>query len=276
MLMTSFVIVALCFSSNTTRAAINTQTAAASNSASQVERDIALQRGRLNSASEDERLDAIIKLGAYKRPDTARVAALGLRDNSARVRAAAINVIDALPPIEKAASLLLALNDKDEFVRTQAAYAAGNSNGVESLSQRLIQLLEKDKSAAVRGASAVALGERRERAAVSNLLSVLNRRQRAPGFFNRVLRRWEDENEFVRRAAVVALGQIGDRQAAPALINLLNDEETEDDIRREAARALGAIGDVSASPALRSALRARDPYLSNIARDALRKIERGG
>ena len=61
----------------------------------------------------------------------------------------------------------------------------------------------------------------------------------------------------------------------PALINALANERAGDDVRREAARALGLIGDPSAIPTLRAALTARDPYLSEIASEALRRLEPG-
>jgi HEAT repeat protein len=59
----------------------------------------------------------------------------------------------------------------------------------------------------------------------------------------------------------------------PVLIAALSNERTPDDVRREAAQALGLIGDPSAIPALRAALTARDPYLSRIAFEALRKLD---
>jgi HEAT repeat protein len=46
-------------------------------------------------------------------------------------------------------------------------------------------------------------------------------------------------------------------------------------VRREAARALGLIGDPAAIPTLRAALATRDPYLSEIAAEAIRKLQSG-
>jgi HEAT repeat protein len=63
------------------------------------------------------------------------------------------------------------------------------------------------------------------------------------------------------------------RAAVPALITALANERAGDDVRREAARALGLIGDPTAIPTLRSALATRDPYLSEIAAEAIRKLE---
>jgi HEAT repeat protein len=102
---------------------------------------------------------------------------------------------------------------------------------------------------------------------------VISRRLQASGFFNRLRRRKIEEDEFVRRAAAVSLGQIGSREAVPVLVEALSNARTPDDVRREAARALGLIGDPAAAPALRSVLAHRDPYLSRIAFEALRKLD---
>jgi HEAT repeat protein len=52
----------------------------------------------------------------------------------------------------------------------------------------------------------------------------------------------------------------------------LTDEQMPIDVRRAAAEALGAIGDASASPALKAAIDSNDPYLSQTARAALRRV----
>jgi HEAT repeat protein len=137
----------------------------------------------------------------------------------------------------------------------------------------LVSALERDKQASVRGAAAVALGQIGDPAAVPVLARKLSERIPGTGLLSRVTRGRREEDEFVRRAAAAALGQIGDRAAVPALIDALSKERTEDDVRREAARALGLIGDPAALPALRAALSARDPHLSRIAFEALRKLE---
>ena len=77
-----------------------------------------------------------------------------------------------------------------------------------------------------------------------------------------------DRNSFVRSDQYSFI-----REGVPALITALQNERAGDDVRREAARALGLIGDARAVPALRSALTARDPYLSQIALEALKKLE---
>lgn len=229
------------------------------------------QRRRLTAAETEERRDAVMRLSQMKRPESSRVAAAGLRDSSAIVRATAAHAVLSLPAEEAAALLIPQLLDRDEFVRQETAYALGETRSRTAVSS-LITILERDKKDSVRGAAAVALGLIGDEAAVIPLTHLLSRRLPASGFINRVRRSKKDENEFVRRAAAHSLGQIGGHAAVQSLTAVLTDERTPDDIRREAATSLGLIGDPAAVPALRAALTAHDPYLSRIAHDALLKI----
>lgn len=213
-----------------------------------------------------------MRLGALRRPEGSRAAAAALGDMAAIVRANAARAVLSLPPGEAASLILPLLRDRDEFVRREAAYALGltrSGAGVSALSAAL----ETDKQPSVRGAAAVALGQVGDAAAAPALAGALSRRLQASGFFNRLRRRKVEEDEFVRRAAAVALGQIGSREAVPVLVETLSNARTPDDVRREAARALGLIGDPAAVPALRSVLTHRDPYLSRIAFEALRRLD---
>jgi HEAT repeat protein len=139
--------------------------------------------------------------------------------------------------------------------------------------EALATALARDKEAGVRGAAAVALGQIGDEAATPVLTEAIGRRIARSGFLNRITFRRTEENEFVRRSAAVALGQLKSRAAVPALITALANERAGDDVRREAARALGLIGDPTAIPTLRAALATRDPYLSEIASEAIRKLE---
>ncbi len=233
--------------------------------------EIEHQRARLTAADVEERRDAVQRLGALKRADASRIAAIALRDDASIVRATATAAVLSLPPDEAASALKPLLQDRDEFVRRQAAYALGETH-VRAVVPALTSALATDKSAGVRGAAAIALGEIGDEAAVTPLTQALVRRFRAGGTLNRVRRRTTIENEFVRLAAARALGQTRSRAAIPALITVLTDEKMDDDVRREAARSLGLINDPAAIAALQSALAAPDPYLSRIAFDALQKL----
>lgn len=205
------------------------------------------------------------------RPDSSRAAVAGLRDSSAIVRATAARAVLSLPPDEAAANLLPLLNDRDEFVRQETAYALGETRSRRATAP-LLTVLEKEKQDSVRGAAVVALGLIGDEAAVVSLAQTLNLRVGAPGLINRIRRKKKEENEFIRRSAARALGQIGSRAAVPALIIALSDKRAPDDVRREAARSLGLIGDPAAVAPLRAVLSSPDPYLSRIAYDALLKI----
>lgn len=240
-----------------------------------LQQEIKVLTARLSSADVEERREAVMRLGALGRPEGSRAAAASLGDAAAIVRATAARAVLSLPPGEAAALVLPLLRDRDEFVRREAAYALGlarSPSGVPALAAAL----EADKQPSVRGAAAVALGQIGDAAAAPALAGALSRRLQASGFFNRLRRRKVEEDEFVRRAAAVSLGQLGSREAVPVLVEALSNARTPDDVRREAARALGLIGDPAAAPALRSVLSHRDPYLSRIAFEALRKLDSSG
>lgn len=236
-----------------------------------LQREIERERQRLSSSSTEERRDAVMRLGAMRRPDSSRAAAAALHDQSTTVRATAAHAILSLPSDEAASLLLPLLQDRDEFVRREAAYAMGETRSRLGLSQ-LIALLSRDKKFSVRASAAVALGMIGDERAVVPLSEILGKGAENSGLLKKIRGKKSGENEFVRRAAAHSLGQIGSRAGVPALIAALTDERAGDDVRREAAISLGLIGDPSAVPALRSALAARDPYLSRIAYEALRKL----
>jgi len=209
-------------------------------------------------------------LGSMHRPEASRAAVTALKDPLAIVRATAAAAILSLPPEESAAYLLPLLTDKDEFVRREAAYALGKTRSRSAVSG-LVERLINDKKDEVRGASAVALGHIGDPAAVSSLSAVLSS-QFAFTPPKTTKKSNQERNRFVLRAIARSLGQIGSNTGLPALIGVLTDERAEDDVRREAASALGMIEDPAALPALRSALAAQDPYLSEAAHEAIRKI----
>ena len=242
------------------------------NSLTPLQREIEKQKVRLTSADVEERREAVTRLSALARPDASRAAAVALGDPAAIVRATAARAILSLGTGEAATLLTPLLRDRDEFVRREAAYALGQTRSRVGVSQ-LVVALETDKSPAVRGAAAVALGQIGDTASAPALAASLARRLPASGIFSRITRRKVEEDEFVRRAVIISLGQLGSRETVPVLISVLSNERAPDDLRREAARALGLIGDPAAIPALRSVLVARDPHLANIAFDALRKLD---
>ncbi len=232
-----------------------------------LQNEIEKHRQRLTASDVEERRAAVMRLGNLHAAEASRAAMPALSDPSPVVRAHAAKAILSVDPEHAVAALLPLLKDKDEFVRREAAYALGltrSRTATAALSERLLN----DKEDGVRAAAAVALGDIADEAAVISLVGTL-----APQLSARANgKRKREQNVFVLRAAAVALGRIKSRAGTAALISVLNNEKLDSDVRREAARSLGMIGDPSAEPALRSAATASDPYLSQLAYEALRKL----
>lgn len=247
-------------------------TQASRSSLTPLQREIDELRARLSSSDVEERREAVTRLGAMARPDSSRVAALALNDTAVIVRATAARAVLSLPANEAAAALLPLLGDKNEFVRRETAYALGQTRSRTAV-EALATVLARDKEAGVRGAGAVALGQIGDESAVPVLTEAIGRRIARSGFLNRITFRRTEENDFVRRASAVALGQIKSRAAVPALIVVLKNERAGDDVRREAARSLGLIGDPTAIAPLITVVAARDPYLAQIATEALARLK---
>ena len=227
--------------------------------------EIEKQRVRLNSNEVEERRDALMRLGGLHRAEASRAALPALTDLFPVIRASAAFAISWLPADESAVALLPLLNDKDEFVRQQVCYALGGMKNRAAVSG-IVERLKIDKIDSVRAAAAVALGQIRDQAAVVTLAEVLSS--------SGASRKGKTKtNEFILRAAAHSLGEIGSRAGVPVLIAALANDSMAADIRREAALSLGMIGDSSAIPALRAAVGGSDPYLSQIASEALRKMD---
>lgn len=232
-----------------------------------IQAEIEKQQQRLN-AGDEERRDALMRLAAMHRAAASRVALPALSDPSPMIRVTAAKAILSLDPAESAAALLPLLDDKDEFVRREVAYALGHT-GSRSATSALSERLLNDKEAGVRGAAAVALGRIADEAGVIALASTLAPELSAPT----KSKRKREENPFVLRAAAEALGQIGSRVGTGALISAVSNEQFPNDVRREAARSLGLIKDPAAIPALKSvSTAAADPFLAQLAYESLRRI----
>lgn len=231
-----------------------------------IQREIEIERLRLASGKVEERRDALMRLGNLKRPEASRAAAAGLNDLAPIIRVTAAHAILSLPPQEAAALLIPLLRDKGKFVRREAAYALGETRSRVALGP-LTESLLGDKEAAVRAAAAVSLGQIGDQSAAEALTQVL-----AGSGQTTKKNAKARENAFVMRAAARSLGQIRSRASVPVLITTLANEDILADVRREAATALGLIGDRAAEPALRAAFASTDPYLSEAARAALRRL----
>ena len=233
-----------------------------------LQQEIEKQTERLRSPEVEERRDAVMRLAVMRRPEAARATLPALRDPAPIVRATATGALLSLPGEESAASLIPLLTDLDEFVRREAVYALGHTRS-RSAVPPLIERLNSDRSDQVRAAAVVGLGEIGDESAVVVLAQILAPTSSTPATQKK---RKSKENEFVLRATARALGQIRSRSGVPALVRSLADDSFSQDVKREATRALGLIGDQSAVPALRAAMTSNDPYLSQIANEAVRKL----
>ncbi len=229
-------------------------------------RELDRQRQRLKSEDIEERRDALMRLGNLKRADASRIAAAGLTDVAPIVRVAAAHAIQSLPQAEAVTLLIPLLQDKMEFVRRETAYALGETRS-HSAATALESVLLNDKETSVRGAAAGALGEIGDESSVQSLSQVL------AGQSEKKKKSKAGSNEFVMRAAARSLGQIKSRSGVGALVATLTNDANDNDVRREAATALGLIGDPSAVPALQAAFVSGDPYLSEAAQAALRRLK---
>lgn len=254
----------------------------------------------LATGNSEEKRDALFEIRNRRSADASALAVPALKDADAIVRATAASSVVFLPESEAADVLLPLLNDREPFVRKEAAFALGTV-GSWTATERLAQLLRRDKDREVRTATALALGMIGDINSLGPLSEVLKKKPK-------------DEDEMLRRAAARSLGQIAElirtgrtrvttpqsflpekfketgdplalkanrinadgRSAVELLIKVLSDTRETDDTRREAAFALGAFGRPEAVPALERSIAAADPYLAETAREALLKIRAAG
>lgn len=254
---------------------------------------------RIKSGNDEQKRDALFRIRNLKTAEASLLAIPALRDKSEIVRAKAAFSVIFLSKDEALRVLLPLLNDKKELVRREAAYALGKIGNPSAINP-LIQVFQKDKIADVKNASIVALGEIGDVAAVDALTRILQNKPKKEN----------SAGEFLRRSAARSIGEIAQtiqtnrteiltpehiqtekyktiekpnypklvesfpvfRQALNVLIETLQNPREVNDIKRESAFALGAIGDESARIVLQTNLTNEDYYLTEISKEALRKI----
>lgn len=252
---------------------------------------------KISNGTTEEKRDALFQIRNLQTERASRIALPALRDQDEIVRATAASSVVFLSKNEAANSILPLLNDRAPFVRREAAFALG-AVGSTSATSPLIRIFQHDKDLEVRAAAAMALGKIGDPIAIEPLLSYLEKRKPT-----------EDE-EFLRRAAVRSIGQIAqvvssgrhrvvtpqdflpDKykelgeprgedlmqqfpifKTAPAALNkVLQNTREAVDTRREAAFSLGAIGNAGSTSILEAQRNGPDPFLAEIAKEALLKI----
>ena len=247
----------------------------------------------ITSGNSEQKRDALFQIRNLRSEIASREALTALSDSDPIVRATAAPSVVFLPKPEAVAALSPLLVDKDPFVRKEAAYALGLVQSPDAAAA-LIELLRREKDLEVRSAAAIALGASGNPSAVEPLLSILRSRP-------------NEDSEFLRRSAARSIGQIAQiaktseadvvtpqnflperfktgsegnlasrlpafAAAMPILNSVLQNRNESDDARREAAFALGAIGSTSSEPILRAHRNSPDPYLAEIAKEALLKL----
>jgi HEAT repeat protein len=250
----------------------------------------------IRSGTVEEKRAALFDIRNLRSSAASAVAVPALRDRDRIVRATAASSVVFLPHGEAARLLVPLLADTDEFVRREAAYALGEV-GDTLATAPLARLMQNDPTPEVRTAAAIAIGRIGDPSAIDGLVAVLRARPR-------------EADEFLRRSTARSIGQIAQKaltgetyavtpqnflpdkfkdlgpenrrrsvpvdfsNAVNVLVDVLRNTSEANDTRREAAFALGSIGDARAVPALRTFASAPDPYLAEICREALLKIER--
>ncbi len=257
---------------------------------------VARLRQQIANGSLEEKRAALFEIRNLRSSSASRLAVPALRAREPIVRASAAASVVFLPKDESARSLIPLLSDKMEFVRREAAYALGDVQD-RSATPLLVSMIRSDKILEVRTAAAIALGKIGDTSAINELLRILETRPR-------------EDDEFLRRSAARSIGQIAQinvtgnpsvltpqnflpekfkdlgssdvtgaiphnlSKAREVLTVVLQNNSESDDTRREAAFSLGVIGDKNSIPVLQTYVTSGDPYLAEICKEALLKIER--
>lgn len=171
-----------------------------------------------------------------------------LKDEAARVRAAAATVLGQWGGDEAVQALSCLLDDPDQEVRYRTIEALGEIRGLGTeLLERIVSLLE-DPDGNIRMHAALALGKCKYRPAARLLLKRLN-----------------DPLHTVRGPAAWSLGEIGDENTLAALFGALADEG--EYVRIYAYQAIAAFGQ-RALPLLEASL----PQASSVLRPILERL----
>lgn len=227
---------------------------------------------RLASSDEEQRLDAVLQMGAFLRDatdsaETPAITALSnalQQDSSPVVRALAARALelgggnqfsDKIVP-----ALIAALGkEREGAVRKAIIYALAHYPQPQ-VTAVLIPLLD-DKNSELRAAAAYALAESGDASATQPLIEALRKRG-------------GDEDAFARSQAARGLGRIGDRDSINPLLEALTRDKSQE-VRRDAATALGRIAarqDAKVIEALRNAALSNDPYLVAAADNAIASV----
>ncbi len=258
--------------------------------------DLSVYADRLRNGDVEQKREALFQLRNLRSEAASRIAVTALTDSSDIVRATAASSVVFLPPPDAARALIPLLDDRAPFVRKEAAYSLGAAEANDAVNG-LLSVMQRDKDLEVRSAAAAAVGMIGDQAAVPYLIAILKQKP-------------SDDREFLRRSAARSIGQIAQhirsgssrvvtpqnflpekfkdvdlanaeladspafRDAVDVLAKVLSNRSEAPDTRREAAYALGALGDKTVIALLRNFAANPDPFMAEIARESLLRIER--
>lgn len=187
---------------------------------------VAAARTRLMGLLKDPlvriRAAAAFALGAQRSPEVVAPLIEALADSDVNVRFEAASALGRVPDVRALGPLVTATNDTDEDVRRAACEALGSFKD-DRARAALLDRLQNDRKAIVRGHAAIGLGAMKATAAVDALV-----------------RRAARERDPEALAAMAwALGEIGDTKAKPTLETLT--QHASESVRKQATDALGKL-----------------------------------
>jgi HEAT repeat protein len=257
----------------------------------------------IRSGNSEQKRTALYEIKKLANESMSRIAVPALSDPDVMVRSTAATAVVFLPPGEAVSVLLPLLNDKQEFVRREAAFALGEVGSSAAIAA-LLRVAQNDKIVEVRDAAVVALGMIGDISSIRTLTAILKKKP-------------NEDAEFLRRSAARSIGQIASliqngntrtltpqnflpekykegknasfrdltsqgsdlsetsaefQNALKTLLAVLDSSSESADARREAAFAAGMIGSDSAIPTLTKCSADSDPYLAEICKEALMKL----
>lgn len=231
-----------------------------------LERERALSE-QLAHADEDERLSAARTLAGDESLEPAQPLLGALKDESWRVRRAAIEGLSRRAAPDAIAALLASVRENHYHLGLlNSALQVLAMSDVDTLSP-LVEFL-KDEDADLRMQAALALGEQHDERAMPALLGALEDadvnvryhavealgKLRATGAADALASIAETRDFFLAFPALDALTRIGDTRVAPRVVPLLEDEL----LREAAADVLGHLGDEETVAPLAALLNAPD------------------
>ena len=196
-----------------------------------------------------------------------------LRQNYAKVREKAAEVLGKIKSETAVNALIEALTDRDENVRRRAVDALGKIKS-ETAINALIGAIHHEDVYLFERATEI-LGEQESETAVNALILTLSDRDenvrgraadalgniKSETAVNALIVAMHHEDVYVRERAVEALGEQKIEIAVNALITAMRDEDEKENVRWKAAEALGKIKSETAINALITTLRDKDIYL---------------